>query len=204
MTGDFLWQFRSEFGYYERYKPDWYLAGKIDYRQPDVGISNWSLLANGVWPIPNIHFNHSVLFWLFVPAAIWFIRRKGNAVIAFMIVSSVVIFAFFEFYPQYLDAPLSPAAPPGSLSRDAVAWLDRRRGHDVPCAFPESSRSWRRWRCVSCSVTVVNEAARRSHEYNDSQQRHARTGTVCGSDRRCHAQTARRGCACSKCLGSST
>jgi 4-amino-4-deoxy-L-arabinose transferase-like glycosyltransferase len=164
--GDFLWQFRSEFAYYETYKPDWYLAGNIDYRS-----LMWEYPTSLFWRTgygPYRYFDHSVLFWLFVPAAIWF-TRKGSSVITFMIVSSIVIFAFFEFYPQYLAPRYLPLVRqdrylemllPGSIVVVGTMF------HSVSQSRPVLAK------VALCLLLghCANEAARRSHEYNDSQQ----------------------------------
>lgn len=105
LKGDPLWQFRAERSYYEAYKPDWYLAGAIDY-------------ASLLWYYPRSLFglsgfggffyrDHGFLFWLAMPAMAVAVLR-GGAVLRFLVAVALIVFAFFQFYPQYLTPRYLP------------------------------------------------------------------------------------------------
>jgi 4-amino-4-deoxy-L-arabinose transferase-like glycosyltransferase len=165
--GDFLWQFKSEAFYYQIYKPDWYVAGHIDYRQL-------------MWQYPRSLFglsgfgscrylDHGFLFWLFVPASVLLLLRRRNAVTMFLVASTIVIFAFFEFYPQYMTPRYLP-----------LVRQERYLEMLVPCAVIVVGLAlhalYGRRRVVALSILVlllgnfVVEASRRSDLYRDSQQ----------------------------------
>jgi 4-amino-4-deoxy-L-arabinose transferase-like glycosyltransferase len=165
--GDFLWQFKAETFYYETYKPEWYRAGVIDY-------------ATLMWQYPRSLFGmsgyrgfryleHGLLFWLVVPASVLLLLRRGNEILKLLVLTGCVVFAFFEFYPQYLSPRYLP-----------LVRQDRYLELLLPAAVIIGGTAlhslWRRRRvlaaglmCVILLDSVV-EAARRFHEYDDSQQ----------------------------------
>ena len=164
--GDLLWQFKSEALYYETYKPEWYRAGLIDY----------SAL---MWQYPRSLFGmsgyrgfryleHGLLFWLVVPASVLLILRRGDGILKLLVVIGCIVFAFFEFYPQYLS-PYLPLVRqnrylelllPAAVIVAGTALYSLSRRHRILAAG------------IMCVLLVdsVVEAARRFNEYDDSQQ----------------------------------
>lgn len=104
-TGDPLWQFRSELDYYQTYKPDWYLRGDIDYSQLMWEYPRSLFWSSGYGPFRYL--DHGLLFWLFVPCALWAVRRRDRT-LSLLVVIVVVVFLFFEFYPQYVTPTYLP------------------------------------------------------------------------------------------------
>src|SRR5262245_24762130 len=93
--GDLAWQFKAEASYYETYKPVWYLAGVINYAS-----LMWQYPRSLFWlsGYPSFrYFDHGLLFWLVLPAAIVALWR-GNDWLRLLAVTVVIVFAFFEFY----------------------------------------------------------------------------------------------------------
>jgi 4-amino-4-deoxy-L-arabinose transferase-like glycosyltransferase len=101
--GDFLWQFRSEFTYYRASGPPDppalldYRAILLEYPRSLWGRSGYERFT---------YFEHGLVFWVFVPAAIWQLARRRDDAVSFFIFSTLLIFAFFEFYPQELKPQL--------------------------------------------------------------------------------------------------
>lgn len=166
-TGDVLWQFKAEAFYYETYKPDWYVSGAIDY-------------AALMWYYPRSLFSlsglpgfkyleHGLLFWWFVPASVIVVFWQRNPLLRFLVVLTVIIFAFFQFYPQYLSPRYLPLVRqeryvelllPGAVivAGTALHLLHRRRrGLAIGIL------------CVLLGDSAI-EAARRSMQYRDSQE----------------------------------
>jgi 4-amino-4-deoxy-L-arabinose transferase-like glycosyltransferase len=165
--GDLLWQFKAEAFYYETYQPDWYKAGAIDY-------------AALMWQYPRSLFglsgppgftylHHGFLFWLVVPAAVAVLMRRGYVPLKVLVALIVIVFAFFEFYPQYLSPRylplvrqerylemLLPAAV--IVGGTALYWLYRRQPIAAVAILG-----------VLLADFVV-EAGRRYTEYDDSQE----------------------------------
>jgi 4-amino-4-deoxy-L-arabinose transferase-like glycosyltransferase len=166
-AGDPFWQFRAETQYYETYKPDWYKSGAIDY--PYL-----------MWQYPRSLFGrsgyedftyreHGWLFWLFLPAAVAAVRRPANGILRFLVLFVCVVFAFFEFYPQYVRPYYLP-----------LVRQERYLEMLVPAAvivvgwwLYELSRRQRVVAGIALCVFLGDamwQASRRSELYNDSQQ----------------------------------
>jgi PA14 domain len=164
--GDLFWQFKAEAFYYETYKPAGYLAGFINY-------------ANLLWEYPRSlfwlsgypsfrYFDHGLLFWLVVPAAIVAVRR-GNDWLRLLLATIAIVFVFFEFYPQYLSPRYLP-----------LVRQERYLEMLVPAATIIAGWALyalsRRHRIVAATALAlllsdsVIEASRRFTEYDDSQQ----------------------------------
>lgn len=166
LKGDLLWQFKSEAFYYETYKPDWYLAGAIDY-----GALMWQYPRSlfGLSGFPGFRYlEHGLLFWLVLPASVAVLVRGRNAVLKLLVVLVFVVFAFFEFYPQYL----SPYLPLVRQER----YLELLLPPAVIVAGTTLYRISRRHRALAAAMLsvllldFVVEASRRSLQYDDSQQ----------------------------------
>jgi 4-amino-4-deoxy-L-arabinose transferase-like glycosyltransferase len=166
LKGDLLWQFKSEAFYYETYKPDWYLAGAIDY--PAL-MWQYPRSLLGLSGFPGFRYlEHGLLFWLVLPASIAVLVRGRSAVLKLLVVLVFVVFAFFEFYPQYL----SPYLPLVRQER----YLELLLAPAVIVAGTTLYRISRRHRALAAAMLsvllldFVVEAARRSLQYDDSQQ----------------------------------
>jgi 4-amino-4-deoxy-L-arabinose transferase-like glycosyltransferase len=165
-TGDPFWQFRSELHYYETYKPDWYLRGDINYAQLmwEYPISLFGLSGYGSFR----YLDHGLLFWLFVPAALWAIVSR-NHILSFLVLLTVTVFLFFQFYPQYLTPRYLP------LVRQ-TRYLEQLLPAAVIVVGTALCQVWRRQRILSTLVLIllvgdfVYEASRRSFLFDDSQQ----------------------------------
>jgi hypothetical protein len=165
--GDFLWQFKSELLYYQAQKPDWYLAGRIDYK---------SLM----WQYPRSLFGrsgydsfqyreHGFLFWVFLPASIWGWTRTRSAPVRFFVASTFLIFAFFEFYPNYLV----PYYLPLVRQERYLEMLLPGAVIIVGLALHQLSRKHRAVAVVILCLMIsdfVAEARWRSIQYEDSQR----------------------------------
>lgn len=165
-TGDLFWQFKSELFYYQAHKPDWYLAGRIDYAS-----MMWQYPRSLFWLSGDQAFRyleHGVLFWLFIPAAGVALVR-GRPALRWMAVFALLVFAFFEFYPQYVrpwylplvrqERYLEMLVPPAVIV--------------VGVAFARVLRSHPRLAtAVLCLVLAdfVVQANRRWHHYSDSMR----------------------------------
>jgi 4-amino-4-deoxy-L-arabinose transferase-like glycosyltransferase len=104
-TGDPFWQFRSEFQYYDTFKPDSFVRGDINYA---ALMSEYPKSLFGVSGYDSFRFlDHGALFWLFVPAAVWALVSR-NRILSFLVMMAVAVFLFFEFYPQYLTPRYLP------------------------------------------------------------------------------------------------
>ncbi|MPZ20806.1 MAG: hypothetical protein GEV06_23285 [Luteitalea sp.] len=167
IKGDFFWQLKSEMLYYQTYKPDWYLAGIVNY---------WDLM----WQYPRSlfglsgyetfrYFEHGFLFWVFVPAGAFSLMRPRHGVITFLIVSAIVVFAFFELYPQYISPRYLP-----------LVRQERYLEMLLPCAVivvgTALFRLHRRHHAVAVSIlclllaNFVAEGSHRWTQYDDSQR----------------------------------
>ena len=166
LKGDFLWQFKSETAYYEAYKPDWYLAGAIDYTalmwqypRSLFGLSGFAGFR---------YLEHGLLFWLVLPASTVMLVRARHAALKLLAALIFIVFAFFEFYPQYVSPYLPlvrqerylelllPAA--AIVAGTALCWIARRH---------------RAAAIATLSVLLLDfvvEASRRSLQFDDSQQ----------------------------------
>jgi hypothetical protein len=166
LKGDFLWQFKSEAFYYETYKPDWYVAGVIDYpllmwQYPRslFGLSGFTEFR---------YFEHGLLFWLVLPASAAVLVRGRNPVLTLLVALMLAVFAFFQFYPQYL----SPYLPLVRQER----YLELLVPAAVIVAGAALHALARRRRALAAAVLGVLlvdffvAAARRSFQYDDSQQ----------------------------------
>jgi hypothetical protein len=165
-TGDPLWQFRSELQYYDAYKPDWYLRGDINYAslmreypQSMFGRSGYASFT---------YFDHGMLFWMFLPAAVWVVVQRVRG-LTFLVVLSVVVFLFFQFYPQYVTPRYLP------LVRQ-TRYLELLLPAVVVVVGTALHQLWRRQKTLGTLVLLlvlgdfVFEASRRSFMFNDSQQ----------------------------------
>ena len=106
LKGDPLWQFKAETFYYEVNKPDWYLTGHINYYELMVAYPRSLFGRSGLGSFR--YFDHGLLFWFAVPAAVFWLSRRHAIVVNFLIASALAIFAFFELYPQYLTPRYLP------------------------------------------------------------------------------------------------
>jgi 4-amino-4-deoxy-L-arabinose transferase-like glycosyltransferase len=166
-TGDLLWQFKSETFYYETNKPEWYRAGGIDY-----AALMWqyprSLFSMSGYPAFR-YFDHGFLFWLVLPASVMVLLRRGNEFLKLLIATGCIVFAFFQFYPQYLWPRYLP------LVRQE-RYLEMLLPAAVIVAGTTLHSLSRRHRILAVSilgfllVDSVVEAGRRFTQYNDSQQ----------------------------------
>jgi hypothetical protein len=165
-TGDPLWQFRSELAYYDAYKPDWYLAGQIDY-------------AHLMWQYPRslwgssgyetyLYLDHGPLFWVFLPAAVYAVARHWqNTAVRMVLMFWLIVLLFFEFYPQYL----SPYLPLVRQER----YLEMLIPATVIVVGIALAALFRRRPAIALAVLMlvlvdsVIEASRRSFLINDSQ-----------------------------------
>lgn len=167
IKGDFFWQFKSEAFYYQTYQPDWYRAGIVNYRElmwqyprSLFGLSGYETFR---------YLEHGLLFWLFVPASMFSMLRPGNGVTKFLIISTIVIFLFFELYPQHLSPLYLP------LVRQE-RYLEMLLPGAVIVVGTALHRLHQRHRIVVIAIlclllgNFVVEAARRSTQYHDSQQ----------------------------------
>jgi len=102
--GDFFWQFRSELYYYRAPGPSPDPPALLDYRALLMEYPRSLFGRTGYERFK--YFEHGLLFWLFVPSCIWLLARARNAATSFFIVSTVVTFSFFEFYPQQVTPHL--------------------------------------------------------------------------------------------------
>ena len=165
-TGDPLWQFRSEFRYYDAYKPDWYLRGDINYAHlmSEYPQSLFGLSGYGSFT----YFDHGMLFWLFVPAAVWVAVQRARVLI-FLVLLTVVVFLFFQFYPQYVTPRYLP------LVRQ-TRYLELLLPAVVVVVGTALHQLWRRQKTLGALVVIlvlgdfVFEASRRSFLFNDSEQ----------------------------------
>lgn len=166
LTGDPLWQFKAETFYYETYKPDWYLAGAIDY---------WGLMSQyprslfGISGVPgHAYRDHGLLFWALVPATVVMLRR-GTRVMGLLLLVALCVFLFFQFYPQYLhpwylplvrqDRYLEMLLPAVVIVVGTFLWDVSRTRPLVAVAV--------------LSVLVVDfvaQGARRAYHFRDSQE----------------------------------
>jgi hypothetical protein len=165
-TGDPLWQFRSEFSYYETFKPEWYLAGHIDYR--NLMLEYPRSLFGRVGYEAFLFREHGVLFWLVIPALGWIAWRRPHPVLGLLAVQAVVIFSFFEFYPQYLKPyylPLVRQTRYLELLLPAAAIVVGVMLHRLSVRHRAAAVA------VLCLVLgdFVYEASRRATLYRDSQ-----------------------------------
>jgi hypothetical protein len=165
-TGDLLWQFKAETFYYETYKPDWYRAGLIDYTalmwqypRSLLGLSGYSGYR---------YFEHGLLFWVVIPAAL-FLALRGGGVLRLLVALCCIVFAFFEFYPQYLSPRYLPLVRQErylELMLPAAAIVAGTALHALS----------RRYRVLAAGILAllvcdsVVEASRRFMEYDDSQR----------------------------------
>jgi 4-amino-4-deoxy-L-arabinose transferase-like glycosyltransferase len=164
--GDLLWQFKSETFYYQIYQPDWYRAGLIDYpalmwQYPRslLGLSGYDGYR---------YFAHGLLFWLVMPAAL-VVAVRGGAVLRLLVALCCIVFAFFEFYPQYLSPRYLPLVRQErylELMLPAAAIIAGTALHALS----------RRYRVLAAGILAllifdsVVEASRRFTEYDDSQR----------------------------------
>jgi hypothetical protein len=164
--GDLLWQFKSETFYYETYKPDWYRAGLIDfpalmweYPRSLLGLSGYDGYR---------YFEHGLLFWLVIPSAL-FAAIRGSGVLRLLVACGCIVFAFFEFYPQYL----SPRYLPLVRQERYLELLLPAAAIIAGTALQALSR---RHRVLASGILAllladsVVEASRRFTEYDDSQR----------------------------------
>jgi hypothetical protein len=165
-TGDPLWQFRSELAYYDAYKPDWYRAGLINYDH-----LMWQY-PRSLWGSSGYetyrYFDHGLLFWVFLPAAVYAVRRQWHdTAVRLLLMFWLVVLLFFEFYPQYL----SPYLPLVRQER----YLEMLIPSTVIVVGIALAALFRRRPAVALAVLSlvlvdsVIEASRRSFLYNDSQ-----------------------------------
>ena len=165
-TGDPLWQFRSELQYYQTYKPDWYLQGKINYSNLlwEYPLSLFGRSGYG----PFRYFEQGLLFWVFVPAAGWAVATR-NRILSFLVMTALSVFLFFQFYPQYLFPRYLP------LVRQ-TRYLEMLLPAVVIVVGSALHRVWRQHRVVGTIVLLVlvgdfvYEASRRALLFDDSQQ----------------------------------
>ena len=166
LKGDFLWQFKSETFYYETYKPDWYLAGRIDYR---ALMWYYPRSLFGFSGFPGFRYlEHGLLFWLVLPASIVLLVRARNAALTLLAALVFIVFAFFQFYPQYTSPylPLVRQERYLELVLPAAAIVAGTALHSI-------ARRRRALAAVMLSVLLLDfvvEASRRSYQYDDSQQ----------------------------------
>ena len=164
--GDLFWQFKAERFYYETYKPAWYVAGVIDYSS-----LMWEYPRGLFWVSGYSsyrYFDHGLLFWFVLPAALVALREK-NDWLRLLVGTVAVVFVFFEFYPQYLFPRYLP-----------LVRQERYLELLVPAATIVTGWALyalsRRHRIVAGTVLAVIladsvvEASRRFTEYDDSQQ----------------------------------
>jgi hypothetical protein len=165
--GDLLWQFKAEAFYYETYKPEWYKVGAIDY---SALMWQYPRSLFGLSGHPSFtYLDHGFLFWLVVPAGAAVLLKRGYAPLKLLVALIAIVFAFFQFYPQYLSPRylplvrqerylemLLPAAV--IVAGTGLYWLYRRHRIAAVAIL-----------CVLLADFVV-EAARRYTEYDDTQQ----------------------------------
>jgi hypothetical protein len=178
LTGDPFWQFKAETHYYQHYKPDWYVAGLIDYTSL-MWYYPRSLFGAGGEPSYRYR-DHGLLFWALIPAMVILWRETprlstlGSGLSAVhalrtLLFIAACVFLFFQFYPQYLspyylplvrqDRYLEMLLPPVVVIVGTALWivsLQRRLLALALCA-------------VLCGDFVV-QAARRGHHFDDSQE----------------------------------
>lgn len=167
-TGDWFWQFRSEAAVYDRWKPEPglprspfnYTRLMSEYPQSLFGLSGVDSFT---------YFEHGMLFWLLIPAAVWVLLRLRHRALTFFVAAIVVIFAFFQFYPQFFVPYYMP------LFRQSryLEMLIPPTVVVVGTAFYHWSRHRPILARVLFGVMLADftyEAARRSLQYNDSLQ----------------------------------
>ena len=167
LKGDLFWQFKSEAFYYQTYKPDWYLAGTIDY--PAL-MWQYPRSLFGVSGYPDYAYReHGFLFWWVLPASVVVMLSRGNDILKLLTALAVVVFAFFQFYPQYLSPHYLPLVrqerylemlvPAAVILAGTTLWWLHRRHRVLAYAI-----------LVFLLADFVVQAARRSTLYDDSQE----------------------------------
>jgi hypothetical protein len=166
-TGDFFWQFKSEVFYYQTHKPDWYLAGAIDYSvlmwqypRSLFGLSGYDTFR---------YLEHGFLFWLFVPASAFLLIARGNGVVKFLIAATVMIFAFFQFYPQHVTPRYLPLVRQERYLEMLLPAATIVVGTALHLLYRQRPVLAVTILCLLLGDFVV-EASRRSTLYNESQQ----------------------------------
>jgi hypothetical protein len=153
--------------YYQAHKPDPDFLMRLN--MPDQmweyprSLFGWSSYG------PFRYLAHGLLFWLFVPAAAITVYRGPSRVTRFFVASTVVIFAFFEFYPQYLE----PRYVPLVRQDRYLEMLLPGAVIVVGMAFRTVARTSRRVAIAALAFVLalnVSQASRRWLLYDDSQR----------------------------------